>query len=83
MDATPRSFVSLLERACWGWGWGINEKVKRFEKQSLTLVLKCVGSWSCVPISADEAIGEKGRRKVNNKKLVRRGESIPPPPGRP
>ncbi|GMI23049.1 hypothetical protein TrCOL_g8125 [Triparma columacea] len=56
-DATPRSFVSLLERACWGWGWGINEKVKRFEKQSLTLVLKCVGSWSCVPISADEAIG--------------------------
>jgi len=26
-DATPRSFVSLLERACWGWGWGINEKV--------------------------------------------------------
>ena len=55
-DSTPRSFLSLLERACWG-GNTINEKVMRFEKQSLMLVLKCVGTWSCLPISADEAIG--------------------------
>ncbi|GMH98139.1 hypothetical protein TrST_g6751 [Triparma strigata] len=55
-DETPRSFTSLLDRACWGGNY-INEKVRRFEKQSLKLVLKSVGAWSCVPISADEAIG--------------------------
>ena len=32
-------------------------QVRRFEKQSLKLVLKSCGAWSCVPISADEAIG--------------------------
>ena len=55
-DETPRSFISLLDRACWGGNY-INEKVKRFEKQSLKLVLKSCGAWSCIPISADEAIG--------------------------
>ncbi|GMH54703.1 hypothetical protein TrLO_g10982 [Triparma laevis f. longispina] len=55
-DETPRSFTSLLDRACWGGNY-INEKVRRFEKQSLKLVLKSVGAWSCVPISADEGIG--------------------------
>lgn len=58
---TPASFVALLDRSCWGsrgYGrGGLNEEKSKIERQSLRLMLKAVGSWSCLPIAADEAIG--------------------------
>ncbi len=56
--ATPDSLIALLTRACWGGNdSGLNERVRRLERQSLRLVLQSVRTWSCIPISADEAVG--------------------------
>jgi len=57
-ESTPSSFIALLDRSCWGGNdKQLNEVAATFEKQSLKLVLKAVGSWSCLPIAADEAVG--------------------------